>query len=678
MFTERKTQIGTLRVRGASTDNLSLRQGLASLLNDAELMPRGVPPSSVLIVRNMTDPLPGHLAPHRQTVRVDILWEKAVQDSLSEIYRRATRPKKGYLLSDSEAVLFADEGEMLACLVLDISRSDAQRHWWWSKILHTLPSLSSKGLTMLLSRKAIYVPAVIHHLFEWQQVTKVVTTLSPSQIMSVLSAMCKEYDLVDFGADVFYPKELPRDELLGVENLRLEKRKSQHITPGLKASKEEKLVGALPLPSAAPWEQWFPPTFVPPDLTRERACLLGLALSLYHHPIEVRSDIFLRRVRDWWMDTQATDRQEHSFLAESDSRLQLGQNVFNSSREGTSAKDNIPEFMVEKTAFDNQLSSVLTESIAGNNFPHTEKLLSVNPHDSTSKRRVKHPKGDPKSTSTEEQRAKKETDICLEEGVVTKLGGLLYLINLMRHLDLPACFEEECGLASKVGSWGVLELLGRSLLGQDNKTLAKDPMWRVLASLDGRESDTLPGEAFLGINSFRLPKQWLSQANDLENSEWNWAAKHKRLRLWSEKGYLLIDIPQCRASPLAQAKNELQAYSDRAQRIDLLRKPFAREPVLDLSGHFIKGLNSNLILWLSMVMPYIRFRLKQALNQESSEEFDLAKALILYQGRLYVTATHVDLVVNLNDISLPIRKAGLDCNPGWISDFSRVVKFYFE
>ena len=29
----------------------------------------------------------------------------------------------------------------------------------------------------------------------------------------------------------------------------------------------------------------------------------------------------------------------------------------------------------------------------------------------------------------------------LQEGVVTQLGGILYLINLMRYLDLPACFD---------------------------------------------------------------------------------------------------------------------------------------------------------------------------------------------------------------------------------------------
>jgi hypothetical protein len=35
-------------------------------------------------------------------------------------------------------------------------------------------------------------------------------------------------------------------------------------------------------------------------------------------------------------------------------------------------------------------------------------------------------------------------------------------------------------------------------------------------------------------------------------------------------------------------------------------------------------------------------------------------------------------VMSLNDISLPVRLAGLDCDPGWLPDFGRVVKFHFE
>jgi hypothetical protein len=42
-----------------------------------------------------------------------------------------------------------------------------------------------------------------------------------------------------------------------------------------------------------------------------------------------------------------------------------------------------------------------------------------------------------------------------------------------------------------------------------------------------------------------------------------------------------------------------------------------------------------------------------------------------------VTATHVDLVMPMNEISVPVRLAGLDANPGWVPELGRVVTFHF-
>jgi hypothetical protein len=32
----------------------------------------------------------------------------------------------------------------------------------------------------------------------------------------------------------------------------------------------------------------------------------------------------------------------------------------------------------------------------------------------------------------------------------------------------------------------------------------------------------------------------------------------------------------------------------------------------------------------------------------------------------------------LSAISLPVRKAGLDSNPGWLAAFGRIVTFHFQ
>jgi hypothetical protein len=55
----------------------------------------------------------------------------------------------------------------------------------------------------------------------------------------------------------------------------------------------------------------------------------------------------------------------------------------------------------------------------------------------------------------------------------------------------------------------------------------------------------------------------------------------------------------------------------------------------------------------------------------------VARALAV-PGRLYVTSSHVDLVLPLAAADLAVRRAGLDRDPGWLPAFGRVVYFHFD
>lgn len=46
-------------------------------------------------------------------------------------------------------------------------------------------------------------------------------------------------------------------------------------------------------------------------------------------------------------------------------------------------------------------------------------------------------------------------------------------------------------------------------------------------------------------------------------------------------------------------------------------------------------------------------------------------------ARLVATASHVDLHFRLNDVRLPVRRLGLDINPGWLPWLGRVVTFHY-
>jgi hypothetical protein len=76
--------------------------------------------------------------------------------------------------------------------------------------------------------------------------------------------------------------------------------------------------------------------------------------------------------------------------------------------------------------------------------------------------------------------------------------------------------------------------------------------------------------------------------------------------------------------------------------------------------------------FLAFLMPYVRWRLQTWLGNP------LTRALLLRRGRLYVTPTHVDLVLPLNQATVPVRAAGLDTNPGWRPRLGRIVAFHYQ
>src|SRR4029450_7994565 len=94
-----------------------------------------VPPGSILCVRSLVGPVPGGLKPERRSGCSKAPWPRAWCDRLESIARRASRPTRGRLPSNTEAVLFADEAELLACLAVAALSGRPAREWWWASPL---------------------------------------------------------------------------------------------------------------------------------------------------------------------------------------------------------------------------------------------------------------------------------------------------------------------------------------------------------------------------------------------------------------------------------------------------------------------------------------------------------------------------------------------------------------
>jgi hypothetical protein len=260
--------------------------------------------------------------------------------------------------------------------------------------------------------------------------------------------------------------------------------------------------------------------------------------------------------------------------------------------------------------------------------------------------------------------------LALDGGEPTVLGGAFYLLNLMESLDLPDCFEQDWRLATDLGSWGLLELLCRGLLDRCHPEAVGDPLWSLLAELDGREPDVLPGARLRDPGSFRLPQQWPLPGIDALS----WAADRGTLWLWVEPQSLLAEViaPKHLLEPMA-----LELARDRIPGASLQRRSPGEAPVARLDGSLTMGLDAAPRRWLERTLPYLYFRLRLALDEDTRHE-ELGERLLCYAARVYLSSAHLDVVLRLSDVSVALRRAGLDRDPGWLPELGRVVRFHFE
>ena len=173
--------------------------------------------------------------------------------------------------------------------------------------------------------------------------------------------------------------------------------------------------------------------------------------------------------------------------------------------------------------------------------------------------------------------------------------------------------------------------------------------------LAGRDPGLPPGTAFCPAKIYRIPDLWLSALTKSEAAlQSTIRVRSSRFELWHPVGFKTLD---CLGAP---------PHSDRIRPRSLRSHRQGCLPV---------GLNANRALQrcLAFVMPYVRWRLSAALGGA-----DLATHVLLRQGKLWVTSTHVDAEMSLEQVSGRVRLAGLDTDPGWVPLLGRVVKFHFR
>jgi hypothetical protein len=283
------------------------------------------------------------------------------------------------------------------------------------------------------------------------------------------------------------------------------------------------------------------------------------------------------------------------------------------------------------------------------------------------------------------------------EGCETRLGGALFLLNLFTGLRLPECFDEDYQLSEHITGWGLAELLARALLGEACAEFERDPLWVALARLDGRAEGEPPAPALRVGESYRAPARWLKLFAP-RDEEWVVCEDEWRLVLLHSGCFPVAVQPLNGLTPLeaaARLADEYRAQGVSVARLEPAPAPDARaalrraglSPPFERFSFFDQlfadgggaSLSADLRRWMGWTFSFLKYALGRSLAGEDGADTEEAmREMLVRRGRLYCTATHVDLVMEMSGVSLAARRAGFDASPGWVRDLVRVVAYHYE
>jgi len=671
-----QVSIGKVAARcPAQTKPLVARLRIARLIESADIAPPGLPPQAILLIRRVAVPQELSLAAQRAGQP----WEERARAAVAGLYRRAVRPARGQPVNGAEAVLFEDPGELLAWLGVEAQARVVERRWYWQEVLQGRAGSSPSLLAQAWVEAPRFVPAAVAYLIEWRHVTPVLRLFSHAQSDAVLSALVVEHGLPQpvwkaiSGAAQPVAEEIEAETAVTRANM------------GTAEAGDEAAASPSPPSSSSSspsWARWLGPAEsewmrLPPPTQR----LLGLAITLFHAPARARSERFAVEMAAWLRRAVRRSVAEHG----DEMRHQATSSRHASTRGAQSPDAPIPARRAP-ARFGDELSPLQSPPPAKKPDaiePLTPPLASELREQAVEQPILWTPASiDPDQSVADASRVTTEEveEMAAEpspfwagvESCQTEIGGALFLLNLFSHTGLPCCFDEDFELSRHLSGWGLTELFGRALLEPLGEAFVDDQLWAALALLEGREPGAPLAAQFQCGDEYRIPTAWLTNFVPASDA-WQIRTTADRLTLWRDAGgFPVVDLPLHGEPPDGMAANEVKSYRRRGFDARLSGRPHRPDQYESPGGL------PPLERWRLWVFPFLRWLLKRALGAAAETDEALARELLLKKGRLYCTRTHVDLVMSLEEVSLPVRRAGLDANPGWSPDLMRVVTFHFE
>lgn len=653
------TEIGMLSARGARRDEPALRLALSSQISALDLRSAAMPPAAILIVRKLSDPLPGSILADGRYSGLNKAWESALNARLDDAYHAALAPQNGLLPGDAENVVFSDWAQMLACLLSDLAARRAGERWWWRQLLHA--GLSGEDVSVQVTWLCLHhlrsLPAALEHLQEWRKAETVLMQIDASDARRIAGELCRSQGFAGWlEAIESRSGDAPENEL---ETRSGNAGSSDGITGTDHAScrQQSSFSGhraAGSRPRASPWAVMFDGRPFDARLSVEQELLMGLGRALYRRPWILRQQAFRKSVSAWLRQAERIDRESNRLPGERAWTI------------GEQAEPVVPNAMVPRLdkPGDDQPGALSAA-------PGVATIPGCDARDCVGVVPAAVPAATHTADACGDQTPAVHSRLFLDGACLgTALGGVFYLINLIEHLRITECFEQDWGLASQISRWGLLEVIARSMLGPAMSAYAEDAIWPLLAELDERDAGDLVGSEVKASASYRLPEQWFTDLW-LEDGEYRWAAARGMLRLWCEDVVLLAEVERDAMPARQQALELLRQYSDQAV---LRRRAWDKAPLAPINF----ACHANLARLLARLSPALRQFLRLAMNDQSLAPEEAGKRLLECPGQIHVTRSHIDFVSLLDQISLEARACGLDRDPGWLPEYSRCVKFHFN
>jgi hypothetical protein len=687
-----QTSIGRIVAHCATlTEPVQARLRISQLLQSADFTPAGFPPQAILIVRHTSGPQSISLSAF--TLRSQ--WERDVREKIAGLYRTAVRPVRGIVPSGAPAVLFADTGEWLACMGVAVQARAVEPAWYWPASLRREASSASLTLARAWSDTPRFVPAAITYLAEWGRIVEVLQLFPPAEANAIFAAVAREWNLPNSEWQLPQRLDLPAHDggaplnsagrplddydfpaVAGDSSVRqAQVGRARQIETG-----QHGAISSLPgidpdqRPEQSvppPWQTWVPELKkssegLPPESQR----LLAAAIALFHAPARVRSASFAMEVRRWLLaiskrhQSAAAPPIKEQRSAPPEAVKAKGDLLKRNSLRVATPLRSAAEVQALATSGSQRVHSKATDSVKGG----TAKPAELNSDEARL------------AGANEVENLTLWRDL---SGYETKIGGVLFLVNLIQRTGLPECFDEEMGLSQHISGWSLVEMLGKALLGPMLEEFYDDPLWAILRHLDGRAPGEAPIVSLAPIDEYRMPVEWLQRFGVLDQP-CTIHASPDRFRLCHYSGsFVVVD---CRRSALGvprQAALELERYRTQGIIATLdesesdgqnASRPFFVD--LELIPEW-KKLPVSVRRWMCWTFPFLHYLLVRAVGEEAGTPVDLARLLLLKSGTLYCTATHIDLVMRMDQITMAVRRGGLDANPGWLLDLRRVVSFHY-